>query len=178
MVYCTAKINWCTPSLLWYYSVQFSCSIMSWRQFHGLPHARLPYPSPTPRACSNSCPSSRRWHLTISLSVVLFSSCLQSFPASGSFPMSQFSASSGQSIGASASTSVLPMTAIIIIIIYFTSTYNHIQCHQYHHHQCHCPHHCYDIKLSILFIFTHIFDFLSVLHYFINFLLLCDVSFL
>ena len=81
-------------------------------------------------------------------------------------------------ISPSASTSVLPMTAIIIII-YLTSTcYNHIQCHQYHHHQCHCPHHCCDIKLSILFIFTHIFDFLSVLHYSINLLLLCDVSFL
>ena len=57
---------------------------------HGLQHARLFCPSPTPRACSNSCPSSGWCHPTISSSVVLFSSCLQSFPASGSFPMSQF----------------------------------------------------------------------------------------
>ena len=72
-------------------------------------NARLPCPSPTPRACSNSCPSSRWCHPTISSSVVSFSSCLQSFPASGSFPVSQLFASGGQSIGASASASVLPM---------------------------------------------------------------------
>ena len=70
---------------------------------HGLQHPRLPSPSPTPRACSNSCPSNRWCHLTISFSVVPFSSCLQSFPASRSFPMSQFFASGGQNIGASAS---------------------------------------------------------------------------
>ena len=66
---------------------QFTCSVVfnSLRP-HGLQHARLSCPSPTPRACSNSCPSSRRYHPTISFSVVLFSSCLQSFPASGSFP--------------------------------------------------------------------------------------------
>ena len=75
---------------------------------HGLQHARLSCPSPTPRACSNSCPSSRWCHPTISSSVVPFSSCLQSFPASGSFLRSQFFTSGGQSIGASASTSVLP----------------------------------------------------------------------
>ena len=69
----------------------------------------LPCPSPTPGACSNSCPSSRWWHQTISSSVVPFSSCSQSFPTSGSFPMSQFFASGGQSIGASVSVSVLPM---------------------------------------------------------------------
>ena len=62
-----------------------------------------PCPSPTPRACSNSCPSSQWCHLTISSSVPPFSSCLQSFPVSGSFKMSQFFASGGQSIGASAS---------------------------------------------------------------------------
>ena len=73
---------------------------------HGLQHARLPCPSPTPGACSNSCPLSWWCHSTISSSFVPFSSSLQSFPASGSFPMSQFS-SGGQSIGASASTSVL-----------------------------------------------------------------------
>ena len=66
-------------------------------------------PSPTPGACSNSCPWSWWCHPTISSSVVPFSSCLQSFPASGSFPMSHFFASGGPSIGASASTSVLPM---------------------------------------------------------------------
>ena len=73
---------------------------------HGLQHARPPGPSPTPGACSNSMSLS---HPTISSSVVPFSSCLQSFPASGSFPMSQFFTSGGQSIGASASASVLPM---------------------------------------------------------------------
>ena len=76
---------------------------------HGQQHARLPCPSPTPRVCSDSCPSSQWCHPTISSSVVPFSSCLQSFPASGSFLMSQFFASGGQSIGASASASVLPM---------------------------------------------------------------------
>ena len=67
----------------------FSCSVMSnslWP--HGLRHMRLPCPSPSPRVCSNSCPLSRQCHPTISSSVVPFSSCLQSFPASGSFPMS------------------------------------------------------------------------------------------
>ena len=76
---------------------------------HGPQHARPPCPSPTPRACSNSCPWSQWCHPTISSSVIPFSSCLQSFPASGSFPVSQFFASGGQSTGASASTSVLPM---------------------------------------------------------------------
>ena len=76
---------------------------------HGLQHARLLCPSPTPRAYSNSCPWSRWCHPTISYSVVPFSSHLQSFPASGSFQMSQFFASSGQSIGISSSASVLPM---------------------------------------------------------------------
>ena len=70
-------------------------------------HARLPCPSSTPGAQSNSCPSSQQCHPTISSSVVRFSSCLQSFPASGSFPMSQLFASGGQSIGALASVSVL-----------------------------------------------------------------------
>ena len=76
---------------------------------HGLQHTRLPCPSPTSRACSNSCPSCQWCHTTISSTVIPFSSCLQYFPASGSFPMSQFFASGGQSIGASASISVLPM---------------------------------------------------------------------
>ena len=76
---------------------------------HGLLHARLPPPSLSPRVCSNSYPLSQWYHPTIPFSDVPFSSCLQSFPASGSFPMSQFFASGGQSIGVSASTSVLPM---------------------------------------------------------------------
>ena len=78
-------------------------------QPHGLQHSRLPWPSPTPGAYSNSCPLSRWCHPTISPSVAPFSSCLQSFPASGSFPMSQFFVSGGQIIGVSASASVLPM---------------------------------------------------------------------
>ena len=76
---------------------------------HGLQHTRPPCPSPIPRACSDSCPSSQWCHPTISSSVIPFSSWLPSFPASGSFPMSQFFASGGQSIGVSASASVLPM---------------------------------------------------------------------
>ena len=91
-------------------SVKFCRSVMSdslWP--HGLQHTRLPCPSPTPRAYSNSCPSSWWFHPTISPSVVPISSCLQSFPASGSFPMSWFFASGSQSIGASASSTVLPM---------------------------------------------------------------------
>ena len=91
-------------------SVQFSCSVVSdslWP--HGLQHARLPCPSPTPGACSNSCLLSRWCHPTISSSVIPVSSCLQSFAASGSSPMSQFFVSAGQSIRVSASVSVLPM---------------------------------------------------------------------
>ena len=75
---------------------------------HGMQHSRLPCLSPTPGACSNSCPSSRWCHPTISSSVVPFFLCLQSFPASGSFPMSQFFPLGGQSIQASASATVLP----------------------------------------------------------------------
>ena len=69
---------------------------------HGLQHARLPCPSPSPRVCSNSCSLSQWCHPTILSSVIRFSSCLQSFPASGSFLMSQLLASGGQSIGTSA----------------------------------------------------------------------------
>ena len=91
-------------------SVQFSHSVMSKSLWpHGLEHVKPPCPSPTPRAYSNSCPFSRWCHPTISSSVIPFSSCLQSFPESGSFQMSQFFASGGQSIGVAASTSVLPM---------------------------------------------------------------------
>ena len=76
---------------------------------HGLLHIRLPSPSPPPRAYSNSCPSSQWCHPTKSFSVVPFSSCLQSFPASGSFPMSQFFELGSRSIGTSASAAVLLM---------------------------------------------------------------------
>ena len=91
-------------------SVQFSHSVLSdslWP--HEQQHTRPPCPSPTPGVHPDSCPLSWWCHLTISSSVVPFSSCLQSFPASGSFPMSQFFTSGGQCIGVSASTSVLPM---------------------------------------------------------------------
>ena len=91
-------------------SVQFSCSVESDSlQPHGLQPIRLPCPSPTPRACSNSHPLSWWCHPTISSSAIPFSSCLQSFPASGSFSVSQFFSSASQSIGASASASVLPV---------------------------------------------------------------------
>ena len=91
-------------------SVQFSHSVVSDSlRPHELQHARPPCPSPTPGVHPNPCPLSRRYHQTISSSVVLFSSCPQSFPGSGSFPMSQLFAWGGQSIGVSASTSVPPM---------------------------------------------------------------------
>ena len=91
-------------------SVQLSYSVVSdsLRPF-GLQHARLPCPSPTPKTCSNSCPSSQWCHPTISSSVIPFSFHLQSFPASGSFQRSQFFTSGGQSIGVSASASAFPM---------------------------------------------------------------------
>ena len=91
-------------------SVQFSCSVLSdslWPRESQ--HARPPCPSPIPRVHPNPCPLSQWCHPTISSSVVPFSSCPQSFPALGSFQMSQLFASGGQSIGVSASTSVLPM---------------------------------------------------------------------
>ena len=91
-------------------SVQFSRSVMSNSLCpHGLQHTRLPCPSLTPRAYSNLCPSRQWCHPTISSSVILFSSCLQPFPAIGSFPISQFFTSGGQSIGVSPWASVLPM---------------------------------------------------------------------
>ena len=91
-------------------SVQFSHSVVSdslWP--HESQHTRPPYPSPTPRVHSNSCPSSRWCHPASSSSDFPVSSCPQSLPASGSFPMSQFFTWGGQSIGVSASASVLPM---------------------------------------------------------------------
>ena len=88
----------------------FSCSVVSSSLWpHGLQHARHPCPSPSPRACSDSCPLSQWCHPTISSSVVHFFSCLQSFPASGSFLMNWLCTSGSQSIGASTSASVLPI---------------------------------------------------------------------
>ena len=92
------------------YSVQFSLSVVSdslWP--HEVQRSRPPCPSPTPRVHPNPCPSRRWCHPTILSSVVPISSCPQSFPASGSFPMSQFFTSGGKSIGVLASTSVPPM---------------------------------------------------------------------
>ena len=90
-------------------SVQFSCSVVSDSlRLHEQQHVRPPCPSPAPRVHPNPSPLSRWCHPTIPSSVVSFSSCPQSFPASGSFPVSQLFATGGQSIGVSASTSVLP----------------------------------------------------------------------
>ena len=97
----------------WYFyysSVQFSRSIVSDSlQPHGPQHTRLPCPSPTPGVYPNSCPSSRWCYSIFSSSVIPFSFCPQSFPVSGSFQMSQFFTLGGQSVGVSASTSVLPI---------------------------------------------------------------------
>ena len=103
--------NCITLWMSWTVKVSESRSVMSdslWP--HGLQHTRLPCPSPSTRACSNWCPLSRWCHATISCSVVCFSSCPQSFSASGSFPVSRLFSSGGYSIGASASASVLPMS--------------------------------------------------------------------
>ena len=101
------RVVWCW----WRYSVQFSsvAQLCPTLRPHGLQHASPPCPSPTPWAHSDPCPPSRWCHPTISSTVITFSSCPQSFPASRSFPMSQFFASSGQSIGVSSSASVLPV---------------------------------------------------------------------
>ena len=103
----TKKVKAVGGSVL-FSSVQSSVMSNSLRP-HESQHARPPYPSPTPGVYSNSCPSSRWYHLAISSSVRPFSSCPQSLPASGSFPVSQLFAWHGQSIGVSASASVLPM---------------------------------------------------------------------
>ena len=104
------KKMWSILYITMEYSVQFSCSVMSNSlRPHELQYARPPCPSPTPGVYPNSCPLSRWCHPTISSSVIPFSSCPQSLPASGSFPISQLFAWGGQSIGASASASVLPM---------------------------------------------------------------------
>ena len=104
MMLCKSHSQFCERKT----ALQFSRSVLSnslWP--HGLQHTRHPCPSPTPRVYSNSCPLSWWCHPIISSSVIPFSSCLQSFPASGSFQMSQFLASRGQSIGVSVSASVL-----------------------------------------------------------------------
>ena len=94
-------------------SVYISCLVVSYSlRPHESQHARPPCPSPTPRVYSNSCPSSRWCHPAISSSVIPFSSCPQSLPASGSFPMSQLFSWGGQSIGVSASASVLPVNTL------------------------------------------------------------------
>ena len=99
-------------------------------QTHGLQRTRLLCPLPTPRAYSNSCPSSQWCHQIISSSVIPFSSCLRSFPASGSFPMSHFFVSGGQSIGASVSASVLPMNIhwLVLSRVFSNTT---VQKHQF-----------------------------------------------
>ena len=102
-------------------SVHFSHTIVSDSlQPHRLQHTRFPCPSPAPRAYSNSCPLSQWCHLPISSSVVPYTSSLQTFPASGSFPMSQFFASGAQSIGASVSVSVLSMNIQDWFLLEFT----------------------------------------------------------
>ena len=101
--------GWQSNKVILFFSSVQSLSLSNSLRPYGLQHTRLPCPSPAPRAYSNSCPSSWWCYPTISSSAIPFFSCLQSYPASGSFPMSQFFSSGGQSIGASASTSVLPM---------------------------------------------------------------------
>ena len=105
-VLCTSAA-WVAPAVC-ISSVQSLSHVLLLRP-HGLQHTRLSCPSPTPGVYSNSCPSSWWCHPAISSSIILLSSCLQSFLASGSFPMSQFFTSDGQSIGVSTSASVLPM---------------------------------------------------------------------
>ena len=109
-IWATRETHWVTWGAPKKRSVQFSHSVVSNSlRPHRLQHARPPCPSWTPRVYSDSCLLSRWCHPTISSSVIPFSSCLQSFPASGSFQKSQFYASGGQSIGVSALTSVFPM---------------------------------------------------------------------
>ena len=116
-LYCEIQIYICNINIYMYahththtHITQFSRSVVSNSlRPHGLQHTRPPCPSPSPGACSNSCPLSQWCHPTISSSIIPFSSCLQSFPASGSSPMSQFFTSGGQKTGASTSASVLPI---------------------------------------------------------------------
>ena len=108
--FCKYQSPWGSFSSASFSSVQFSHSVMSDSlRLHEWQHARPPCPSSTPRVYPNPCPLSQWCHPTVSSSVIPFSSCPQSFPASGSFQMNQLFTSGGQSIGVSASTSVLPM---------------------------------------------------------------------
>ena len=113
-------------------SVHFSRSVMSnslWP--HELQHSRPPCPAPTPRVHPNPCPSSQWCHPTISSSVISFFSCPQSFPASGSFQMSQLFTSGGQSIEVSASTSVLPMNtqdwSLLVLVLAFINNVHELK---------------------------------------------------
>ena len=103
---------------------------------HGPQHSRLPSPSLSPGACSSSCPLSWRCHPTISSCVIPFSSCLQSFPKLGSFPISQLFASGSQSVGVSASASVLPMNiqGWFLNLVTGGSDCHFIACYKKHHH--------------------------------------------
>ena len=116
MTYTTQKSPWGKTFKYFQHLLLFSCWVMSDSLHpHGLLHSRLPCPSLSPAVCSNSYPLSWWCYLAISSSATLYSSCLQSFPASGSFPMSQLSASGGQSTGTSASVSVLLMNIQVLI---------------------------------------------------------------
>ena len=123
------KAEYCQPAYLTYMqsSIQFSHSVVSDSlRPHELQQARPPCPSPTPKVHSNSRPLSRWCHPAISSSVIPFSSCPQSFPASESFPIHQLFASGGQSIGASVSASVLPTN---------TQDWSPLEC-RVHHEKC------------------------------------------
>ena len=107
----------CKISTLWFSSLHFSCSVMfDSLQPHGLQHARLPCPSPTPRACSNSYSLRQCWHSTISSSEVHFSSCLQFSTATGSLPVSQFFTTGSQIIGLD-----------VLLFLFGTSLLFHVQ---------------------------------------------------
>ena len=149
IIFISGKQIFNTTNVFQFSSVQFSRSVMSNSlQPPGLQNARPPCPSPTPRAYSNSCPLSRWCHPIISSSVVPFSSHLQSFPASGSFQMNQFFASGGQSIGVSASPSILPTNIQDWFPLRWTSwislqskglksfSNTTVQKHQFNKHQC------------------------------------------
>ena len=135
ILYPASNLDWLFIS----YKMSRSCRIMTVQSLscvqllrpHGLQHTRPPCPSPTPRTCSNPCPSSQWCHPTISSSVIPFSSCSQSLPASESFPMSQF-ASGGQSIGASDSASVLPVNIQGWFPLGFVMEKMRIQSHKAH----------------------------------------------
>ena len=150
-------------------SVQFSCSVMSDSlRPHEPQHTRPPCPSPTPRVHPNPCPLSRWCHPTISSFVVPFSSCPQSFPASGSFQMSQLSASGGLSIGVSASTSVLSVNTQDWSPLGWTG-WNSLQSkgwiyiYTHTHTHTHTYTYVYMCIEKDVFIFKHIFTYMEVI---------------